>query len=344
MSEIRLNVITGDWVVIATERAKRPEDFTKKKEKRDLPPYVPTCPFCPGNEDKTPPETYVLKDAEGKWALRCVPNKFSAFSNELEIRKERFGLKQRLTGGGLHEVIIETPIHNTTTALLPLPHVENILVAYRERMLSFYKDKRIEHVIIFKNHGEGAGTSLEHPHSQIVGTPVFPGQVMNRLGEAIRNYYYVNFGDCLYCLVLKDELRDGIRIIGENESFAAFIPYAALSPFHIWIFPKRHSACFAFITDKEISDLAFLLRDVLFRLHKGLSNPDYNYVIRSLSPNGADAKYFHWYIAIIPKVTQIAGFEMGTGMFINTAMPEESAKFLREVPVEQDNKGNGLKF
>jgi UDPglucose--hexose-1-phosphate uridylyltransferase len=333
MSEVRLNLISGDWVVIATERAKRPEDFVHIKQKKEVPAYVDTCPFCKGNEAKTPPETFILRGPDDNWMVRCVPNKYSAFSPDGEIIKTKTDFKQHITGVGLHEVIIETPEHNMTTALLPVPHIEQILLAYKNRLLAFYEDSRIEHVIIFKNHGESAGTSLEHPHSQIVGTPVFPGQVMNRLGEAIKNYYYVNFGDCLYCLYMKDEQKDKIRIISENDSFVAFVPYAALSPFHIWIFPKKHNACFGYITNPEISDLAGIMKDTLLRLYIGLENPDFNYVIRSLSPAGADSKYFHWYIAIIPKVTQIAGFELGTGMFINTAMPEDSARFLKEVKI-----------
>jgi len=333
MSEVRLNIITGDWVVIATERAKRPEDFSHAKQKKEVRAHVDTCPFCKGNESKTPPETFSINGPDNNWLVRCVPNKFSAFSPDGNIVKTKTDFKQYVTGVGLHEVIVETPEHNMTTALLPIPHIEQILIAYKHRLIAFYEDSRIEHVIIFKNHGESAGTSLEHPHSQIVGTPVLPGQVMNRLGEAIRNYYYVNFGDCLYCLYLKDEQKDGIRIIGENDSFVAFVPYAALSPFHVWIFPRKHSACFGHITDSEVSDFAKILKDTLLRLYIGLENPDFNYVIRSLSPVGADSKFFHWYLAIIPKVTQIAGFELGTGMFINTALPEESARFLREVKI-----------
>jgi len=265
--------------------------------------------------------------------VRSVPNKFSALSPVGEIEKSKTEFKQYISGVGLHEVIIETPEHNMTTALLPPSHIEKVLFAYKDRQLAFYNDKRVEHVIIFKNHGAGAGTSLEHPHSQIVGTPVFPGQVMMRLGEAIRNYYYVNFGECLYCSYLQGELKDGERIICQNDSFVAFIPYAALSPFHLWIFPRRHEACYSLITDKEMSDLAYILKDVLLRLYVGLENPDFNYAVRSLSPRGADSKFFHWYIAIIPRVSQAAGFELGTGMFINTAMPEKSAGFLRNVKI-----------
>jgi UDPglucose--hexose-1-phosphate uridylyltransferase len=331
MSEVRLNHITGDWVIISTERAKRPEDFVVKKEKKEIPVYVETCPFCPGNEDKTPDETFRLTGLDGAWSVRSVPNKFSALTPEGDVRKEKIEFKQVVSGVGRHEVIIETPEHNKTTALLQTGHIEGILMAYRNRLVAFYEDPRVEHVIIFKNHGTGAGTSLEHPHSQIVGTPVFPGQVMTRLEEAIRNYYYVNFGECLYCTYMQGEMNEKVRIVSENESFIAFIPYAAHSPFHTWIFPKRHGACYGCITDEEITGLASILKDVLLRIYVGLENPDFNYVVRSLSTTESDSKYFHWYISVIPRITQSAGFELGTGMYINTALPEESARFIREV-------------
>jgi len=334
MSEVRYNVITGDWVIIATERAKRPEDFTHVKEKKEVAAYLPACPFCPGNEDKTPDETSRLTDNEGKWAVRSVPNKFSAFSPEGDVIRHKVESRQYISGVGLHEVIIETPLHNMTTALLPVGHVEQILHMYKSRLAAFYEDTRVEHVILFKNHGEGAGTSLEHPHSQIVGTPVFPGQVMGRLEEAIRNYYYVNFGQCSYCQCMVDEMKDKARMVSENKSFIAFIPYAALSPFHLWIFPKRHIACYCGITDEETADLAAMLKEILLRLYIGLDNPDFNYMVRSLSPRETSSKYFHWYIAIVPRVSQAAGFELGTGMFINTALPEASAQFMRAVKIE----------
>ena len=338
MPEIRYNPVTGDWVVIATERAKRPEDFVHKKEKKVVPSFVETCPFCPGNEEKTPPETFALRGADGTWTVRSVPNRFSALTPIGEVVKERASrFRQSVSGVGLHEVIIETPDHSMTTALLPLPQIESILFTYRNRLIEFYRDPRIQHVVIFKNHGEGAGTSLEHPHSQIVGTPVFPGQVMKRVEEAIQNYYYIDFGECLYCSLMKDEMEQGVRIVNENKSFVAFIPYAAASPFHLWIFPKTHRTCFGDVGDTELSDLAALLKDILLRLYVGLDNPDFNYMIRCLSPEGAGNKVFHWYVVVIPRVAQMAGFEMGTGMFINTALPEESARFLRDVKLPKEN-------
>jgi UDPglucose--hexose-1-phosphate uridylyltransferase len=328
MPEIRSNPVTGDWVIIATERARRPEEFARRRSTSMLPPVDPECPFCPGNEDKTPAEQFRVP-ADGGWLVRSVPNRFAALTPEGDVGRHAHGFRMVLDGVGLHEVIVESPVHNVTTALLPVAHVAHILDAYRHRLRAFYRDRRIEHVIVFKNHGEAAGTSLTHPHSQIVGMPVLPSQLRVRLEEAVR--HWGNEGRCLYCRTLAEELDEGARVIVENDSFAAFVPYAALSPFHVWIFPKHHGACFGEITDTQLADLAAVLRDVLARVYVGLENPDFNYVIRSLSPQESAVKYFHWYISLIPRVTKSAGFELGTGMFINTALPEHSADFLRGV-------------
>ncbi|MBZ5587158.1 MAG: galactose-1-phosphate uridylyltransferase [Acidobacteriia bacterium] len=329
MPEIRSNPVTGDWVIIATERARRPEEFTQKRHKAVLPPLAPECPFCPGNEAQTPAEQFRVAAPGGGWLVRSVPNRYAALTPEGTVERHVNGFRTCLDGIGLHEVILETPAHNLTMALLPLSQLEQVLQTYRHRFRAFYKDRRIEHVILFKNYGEAAGTSLIHPHSQIVGMPVLPSQLRARLEEALR--HWGNVGECLYCRTLDEELRDGTRVIAQNASFAAFVPYAALSPFHIWFFPKRHSADFGDVTDNQLADLAAVLREVLLRLYVGLEDPDYNFVIRSLSPQEGAVKYFHWYISLIPRVTKSAGFELGTGMFINTALPERSAEFLRGV-------------
>ncbi len=330
MSELRFNFVTGDWVIIAPERAKRPEDFKSTKKQEELPDYIATCPLCAGNEDQTPPESFRIKK-DGTWLVRVVPNKFAAVNHEESIVRQSTGAKKFMTGAGLHEVIIDTPLHNTSIANLPISNVEAILTAYKRRFLDYYQIPYIEHVIIFKNHGLRAGTSLQHPHSQIVGTPVIPGRLKSRIEDALK--YYDDFGECLYCLILREELDEGVRVISQNDSFAAFIPYSALSPFHIWIFPKRHRACFGSITDSELHDLASILKETLKRLHRGLGNPDFNYAIHSLSPQECAVKYFHWYLSIVTRVTRTAGFEIGTGMYINPSVPDSSAKFLRDVIV-----------
>ncbi|MBI3753847.1 MAG: galactose-1-phosphate uridylyltransferase [Deltaproteobacteria bacterium] len=328
MPELRLNLITREWVIIATERAKRPEDFKISVSKKALPYYVETCPFCPGNETKTPVELFRTGDKNG-WKVRVVPNKFAAVSDSGSRERKIDGIRRSVTGVGVHEVIIESPRHNTNPALLSSEQMEEVIKVYKNRFLKAYTDPRVEHVIVFKNHGEGAGTSLEHPHSQLIGTPVMPVQFRDRLEAAA--HFFDDMGECLMCVLARKEKEEGVRVVAETEHFLSFVPYAALSPFHTWIFPKRHSASFSDIADAEIKDLALSLKSILSKLYHGLVNPDYNFVIRSNKPKDCDLEYFHWYISIIPRLTRAAGFELGSGMYINTSLPEESAEFLRKV-------------
>lgn len=331
MTELRQNLITRDWVIIATERARRPDQFASSQPTEGtIPDYRQDCPFCLGNEHLTGPECFRLNDERG-WRVRAVLNKFPALSGEGERVRKIDGLYHSLSGVGFHEVIIEHPRHDLTTALMDVGDIANILKVYRQRYEAIRHDPRIETIIIFKNHGKAAGTSLEHPHSQLAATPIVPSQLRVRTQEAIR--YFDDTGECIFCRMLQDELAVYERVIVEKEHFVAFIPYAALSPFHIWIFPRRHSSSFDEITDVEIVDLAETLKSVLSQLYYGLNNPDYNYTIRSIPTAEERTTYFHWYIAIVPKTTVTAGFELGTGMYINTAVPEESARFLRSIDV-----------
>lgn len=334
MSELRQNIITRDWVIIATERAQRPHQFAQThKEMIPLPVHRPDCPFCSENEGDGILETFRLCQGN-KWKVRAILNKFPALSPTTERVRISDGIHRTLSGVGYHEVIVEHPHHNMTTALLSLEDVVNILLVYRQRYAEIRKDRRIETIIIFKNHGETAGTSLEHPHSQLAATPVVPYQFRTRIDEAIR--YFDDTGDCLFCQTLEDELVAAQRIIFESDHFVVFIPYAALSPFHTWIFPRRHASSFDDINDAEIFDLAYVLKTTLAKLYYGLNNPDYNYTIRSVPTAEQGTKYFHWYIAIVPRVSRQAGFELGSGMYINTALPEESAKFLRSIQVPEE--------
>jgi UDPglucose--hexose-1-phosphate uridylyltransferase len=329
MAELRLNLVTREWVIIATERAKNPEEFVQHNHKT-IPAFAHSCPFCPGNELRTPGEV-MRATAENGWRVRVTQNKFPALSPEGEKRRTNKGLRHLVTGVGRHEIIIESPVHNMHTAFMGTDDLSLVIRTYRERFIELYRDPRVEYVMIFKNYGEEAGTSLLHPHAQIIGTPITPLLVRNRKEEQIR--YFDNTGHCLLCELLHDELNDGERIILITDHFVAFIPFAALSPFHTWIFPKRHCATFGSITDTEIADLSLQLKSVLLRFYEGLENPDFNYVIRSHDPNACDSEYLHWYLSIVPRITQTAGFELGSGIYINTAIPEKSAAFLRSVKV-----------
>ena len=335
MPELRQNPITRQWVIIATERAKRPQDLVKKTEGvPPIPSYVERCPFCPGNEHMTPPPSMQMP-SDGKWQVRVVPNKFAALSSEGELTRKFDGFKTTVNGVGLHEVIVETPDHSKFMALLSEQEIELVLQCYRERYIAITKDPRIEHITIFKNHGLSAGTSLEHPHSQVIATPIIPPDIRNRMEEALR--FYDSSGQCIFCRVLMDELSDRIRLVQETAHFVAFIPFAALTPFSLWIYPRRHMASFPEIHPEEIADLARMLRIVLAKLYYGLGNPDFNYIVRTAPSEGRYLRYVHWYITVVPRLTRSAGFELGSGIYINPTIPEANAEFLRDVALPADS-------
>jgi UDPglucose--hexose-1-phosphate uridylyltransferase len=330
MPELRQNLVTRDWVIIATERASRPNEFKIAAQRPPVPEHEKECPFCPGNEAMTGKEISRIGSG-GLWRVRTIPNKYPAFAPSGERTRTSSGLFRSMSGVGIHEVIVDHPAHNMNPALFTDEQMTDVITMYWTRYAAVRKDSRIEAVVIFKNHGESAGTSLSHPHSQLAATPVVPTQVRLRMDEAIR--HFDDTGECLFCKTLAEELEAKERIIIEGKYFVAFQPFAALSPFHTWIFPRRHMASFDDIADQEIPDLARVLRDLLAKLHFGLNDPDYNYTIRSIPTANQNAEYFHWYLTVIPRVSRTAGFEIGSGMYINTSLPEESARFLREVEI-----------
>lgn len=332
MPELRQNRFTKEWVIMATERAKRPEELRVQREPRPpLPSYSEKCPFCPGNERLAPPAVMAIP-GDGNWQVRVVPNKFAALAREGELWRKIERSRRTMNGIGIHEVIVETPNHALTTALLPVENVAEILCCYKQRFTDVSADPRITHVTIFKNHGAGAGTSLEHPHSQLIGTPVISSQVRHRVYEALR--HYDEFGECIFCEALKEDLQDPIRVVLTSDHFLAVEPFASSTPFATYIYPRRHMASFGDIREIEILDLAGVLKTVLAKLYFGLQNPDFNYTIRTAPHENAGVLYYHWYLSIIPRLTRVAGFELGTGMFINTVLPEAAAEFLRNVTVD----------
>jgi UDPglucose--hexose-1-phosphate uridylyltransferase len=328
MPELRLNMMTREWVVVVCERARKPESFRARSEHKYRPERDASCPFCPGNEGKTPPEVMRLP-GDGDWRVRVTPNKYAAFITEGERIRMDEGLRHLVTGVGRHEVIVETPRHDLTLALLEEEEVNDVLSVYRERFLDAFEDSRIRHAIIFKNQGPGSGTSIMHPHTQLVGSPIVPFRIRDRIDEAVR--YFDNTGECLVCAMMRDELADGRRVIVDSEHFVSFIPYASLSPFRTWIFPKRHVPSFGNIAEEEQRDLARTLKSTLLKLYDGLDDPDYNMVFRSLSPYRTRSEYLHWYITIVPRLQQSTGFELGSGMYVNTTIPEDVAEYLRGI-------------
>lgn len=333
MPELRQNIATKEWVIIATERAKRPEEFVQPPRplSENRPEWEADCPFCPGNEELDL-EIMCIPE-QGPWQLRIVRNKFQALQREGERLRTFDGVHRQISGVGYHEVLVESPRHNTCPALESSVEVSLMLEAFKIRGKEIGQDSRIQQIIYFKNHGERAGTSLAHPHTQLIGLPIVPYHIRARTEEARR--YFDDTGRCVFCHMLSDELKDGHRIVAKSRFFVAFIPYAALSPFHIWILPRRHESSFLNATAHELADLGELLNRVLRKLYVGLRDPDYNYVIRSAPLHDPGPEYLHWYVTIIPRVTRSAGFELGSGMFINVALPGTSAAFLRTIDEDQ---------
>jgi UDPglucose--hexose-1-phosphate uridylyltransferase len=330
VAEIRQNPVTKEWVIIATERVKRPKDFALDESEEALPRHDENCPFCPGNEDKTPPEIFSNKGKDGKWVLRVIPNKFPVLKPDGQIdREETSNFFRRMDGLGRHEVIIESPFHDATLGRFSLKETLEIVEAYKRRYCDLITDNRVKLVTIFRNNGKRAGTSLEHPHSQIVALPVVPVHVRNRLESAMR--YYDDHGHCVFCRMLEMELKSKKRLVLKNDDFIAFEPFASRVPFETWIVPLKHQATFGEISKKEMKGLARILKSLFEKFVRGLHNPAYNLIVRT-APTGDEGKeYYHWHIQVIPRTTTSAGFELGTGVYINVSLPESSAEFLRKV-------------
>lgn len=336
MPEIRQDVTTKEWVIIATERVKRPEQFTRTLVAEPPPPWEGNCPFCPGNETMTLPDLYSLSPVSlargAEWQVRVVPNMFPALVSEGSLSRIVEGqLFHSFDGVGRHEVVIESPLHNRFLCDMDDIEISAIIDTYRQRYRALKKDGRFKLILIFKNHGRNAGTSLGHPHSQIIATPVVPAHVRNRYEVATS--YFDDTERCIYCDVVQEEIRLRRRVIHHTDHFVAFHPFASQGPFETWIAPLRHCSSFGAITDDEVADFAHVIRLVLKQMNAGLGNPDFNFIIHSAPLADEDKHYYLWHMQIIPRITTAAGFELGSGMSINTALPEETAEFMRDLKV-----------
>jgi len=330
MTELRKDPVVGRWVIISTERAKRPQEFTPEPTPRS----EGVCPLCPGSERMTPPEILGYRQGgqpnDPNWTLRVVPNKFPALQIEGELGKAADGIYDRMHGIGAHEVVIESERHDVDLFDLPETRFQDVLWAYRDRLLDLKKDHRFKSVIIFKNHGSAAGASLTHSHSQLIALPVIPKRVMEEM-TGCKEYY--RFRDrCLFCDIVVQEMEQKVRIVEETGEFLAFAPYAPRFPFETWIVPKRHQCAYEMIEGDQAKALAAVFRRTLRRLKLALENPPFNFIIHSAPFQERAVDFFHWHIEIMPKLTKVAGFEWGSGFYINPTPPEESAKYLRELP------------
>lgn len=331
MPELRQDPITKRWVVIAAERNKRPQDFKVIREERK--PGV--CPFCEGNEKKTPPEITAYREPgtapdEQGWWIRVVPNKFPALTYEGNLITTRDQFYTKMSGIGAHEVIIESPDHQMSLEKHSIHQLQEIFRAWRERLENLLSDSRINYVQIFKNAGARAGASLEHPHSQLIATPIIPPVVEDEL-EGAREYFEKE-GKCLFCEINSFELSNKTRVVIENEEFCAYCPYASRFPFETWVIPKGHQASFTYLDDYLLNQLSLILKETMQKIVTSLNRPPYNLVLHTAPKGYLESPYYHWHIEILPRLTTVAGFEWGTGIYINPTAPEVAAAFLREAP------------
>jgi len=329
LPELRKDPITGRWVIIATDRAKRPNDFLRQPvtSRTQL-----VCPFCPGNEPKTPPEVLAYRDSGGRdepgWRVRAFPNKFPVLGIHGDLNRQGEGMYDKMNGIGAHEVIVETPDHLATLGEMPERQIEEMLWAFRDRINDLKRDRRFRYILLFKNHGEAAGASLEHPHSQLIALPVIPKRVKEEV-DGSRLFYDLK-ERCIYCDIIRHETSAGTRLVMETDRFTVLEPYAPRFPFETWILPKAHASHFEDSDAATFQNMAWVLRSTMRKMEKVLERPAYNFIVHTAPVQEVPLLHYHWHVEIIPKLTKVAGFEWGTGFYINPTPPEESAKFLRD--------------
>ncbi len=329
MPELRKDPVIGRWIIISRERRKRPTDFIVE----DIKTTGGFCPLCPGHENTTPPE--IISFAQGGnngqegWQVRVVPNKYPALIIEGNLDKEGEGLYDKMNGIGAHEVIIETPNHEETFSEMSSSNKRKVFQIYKDRIVDLEKDERFRYVMIFKNFGKAAGASLEHSHSQLIALPILPRMLVSEL-EGARQYY--NYKErCVFCDVIRQEIKQDIRVVCQNEHFITITTFAPRTPFEMWVLPKKHSSSYCSIDAVQLDSMADIFSETLRRLNKCIPNVPYNFVLHTRPLRGGRLDHYHWHFEIVPKLTSIAGFEWGSGFYINPMPPEEAASYLKDI-------------
>jgi UDPglucose--hexose-1-phosphate uridylyltransferase len=338
MSELRWDPLKHHWVIIAADRGRRPNDFFAQEP----PTPMTSCPFCYGNEDKTPHEIFALRPSgppdSPNWKVRVIPNKYPVLRVEGEVKSRGYGIYDVMNGIGAHEIIIETPDHDRGMADLSAAEITDVLTAYRTRLLDLRQDLRLRHLVLFKNHGARAGASLSHSHSQLIAVPLVPPVTVAELRNC--RDFFEQRKRCIFCDIIDFELQIGDRIVREFPEYLIFAPFASCLPFELRLFPKRHLHDFTLLDDASLGQLAVAMKDMLMRLKKVLQDPPFNFILHTsptLQPRPGRPEFwtsieydYHWHIELVPRITPIAGFEWGSGFHINQTPPEDAAAFLRE--------------
>ncbi len=336
-NELRKDYLLNRWVVIATERSRRPTDFAKPRQENAK---TTVCPMCAGNENMTPPAVMLYQKENGKivksqdplagerpknWLVRVIPNLYPAFTPPKQpqdtdhiFRDDNFGYAV-----GHHEVIVESPNHEEDPADADLPQLELVINAYIDRFKELSAKPYVKYVSIFRNHGLEAGASLSHAHSQIIAIPMVPSTIQEEQQAA--EAYHREKGRCLFCDIIEREVKTQ-RLILENSDFAVIAPYASINPLEFWILPKRHATNIKNLSAAEVKAFAETLKASLKALKDLVNDPPYNYGIHQAIDDGC----YHWHLEVYPKLATWAGFEKSTNVYINTVTPETAAEGLKK--------------
>lgn len=355
LREIRINpIVPTESVLIATARGMRPKK-AEEKVVRDPKSHVDTCPFCRGNEDRTPPAILNFPTAE-EWQIRIVPNLYPVLGDDNSQSSLSFGLQQVIDGYGRHEVIIDNPNHGIALHEMQVDHLADLFCVYQQRMEQLYKsDERLKYVLVFKNFGAAAGASIPHTHSQIIATPVVPENVQNEVSHS--REYYKKLGQCVFCSLIDEaltyeatiydrnsgEIRRkidvGQYVIERTEKFVAIKPFASRFEWEVHILPLHHQADYLQVSEDDMRDFAGILKRTMARLEEVVGGVQYNFFLHS-QPHGAEyedcSNSYHWHLEICPRTSIPTGFELGSGLFVSTVSPESAAQALREVVLDED--------
>lgn len=331
MPELRKDPLSDSWVLFAPERKLRPQYGAFSGEDLLAPE---NCPFCEGNESLTPPEISAVRNKNSKanqpgWQVRVVPNKYPALKLEGRSERTREGFYDRITGIGAHEVVIETNSHFKGIDELEVETVATIFRTFKQRILDLKQDKRLRYVQVINNHGFRAGATILHPHSQVVGMPVVPARIKERLKHAIAHFDVK--GSCIFCDIIHHEIDNRKRVLFETPDFIVISPYASRFPFEMVIYPRVHSASFEEAGDEEFHALAEVFKETIGRFNRILEHPAYNLLLHNAPFESDVKKHFHWHWELIPIISGIGAFELGTYTYINPTPPEEAIEVLRKI-------------